>query len=179
MLFFNIDFLGFRPRFWRVLGAQLEAKLAILASKSDSVASKIRRAARSARRVRPHCMDMCLGSPAWKSLGEAKRFQNQGVSWAMLGPCWLIFRSGAPFFRSRRLLERFLSLFGSRWTFSLRFWSLWTGFCMVWGWFWSLQNYIFSCFLVRASTHRRNALRATKPCYFRCFLTPEHVAHSY
>ena len=33
MSFFNIDFFGFRPRFWRVLGLQLGAKLAILASK--------------------------------------------------------------------------------------------------------------------------------------------------
>ena len=34
VLFFNIDFLGFRPRFGRVLGLQVGAKLAILASKT-------------------------------------------------------------------------------------------------------------------------------------------------
>ena len=28
VLFFNIDFLGFRPRFWSLLGLQLGAKLA-------------------------------------------------------------------------------------------------------------------------------------------------------
>ena len=33
MIFFNIDFVQVRPRFWRVLGLQLGAKLAILASK--------------------------------------------------------------------------------------------------------------------------------------------------
>ena len=30
VLFFNIDFFGFRPRFWRVLGFQLGAKSAAL-----------------------------------------------------------------------------------------------------------------------------------------------------
>ena len=30
VLFFNIDFFGFRPRFWRVLGLQLGAKSAAL-----------------------------------------------------------------------------------------------------------------------------------------------------
>ena len=34
VLLFNIDFFGFRPRFWRVLGLQLGAKLAILAPKN-------------------------------------------------------------------------------------------------------------------------------------------------
>ena len=34
VLFFNIDFLGFRPRFWSLLGLQLGAKLAILAQNS-------------------------------------------------------------------------------------------------------------------------------------------------
>ena len=33
VLFFNIDFLGFWPRFWSLLGLQLGAKLAILAPK--------------------------------------------------------------------------------------------------------------------------------------------------
>ena len=32
--FFNIDFFGFRPRFWRVVGLQFGAKLAILASQN-------------------------------------------------------------------------------------------------------------------------------------------------
>ena len=32
MLIFNINFLGFRPRFWSLLGLQVGAKLAILAS---------------------------------------------------------------------------------------------------------------------------------------------------
>ena len=34
VLFFNIVFFGFRPRFWRVLGLQLGAKLALKASKN-------------------------------------------------------------------------------------------------------------------------------------------------
>ena len=34
VLFFNIDFLGFRPRFGRVLGLQVGAKLAILTSRN-------------------------------------------------------------------------------------------------------------------------------------------------
>ena len=33
VLFFNIDFFGFRPRFWSLLGFQLGAKFTILASK--------------------------------------------------------------------------------------------------------------------------------------------------
>ena len=33
VLFFNIVFCGFRPRFWRVLGLQVGAKLALIASK--------------------------------------------------------------------------------------------------------------------------------------------------
>ena len=37
VLFFNIDFFGFRPRFWRVLDLQLGAKLAKLAKKSCRV----------------------------------------------------------------------------------------------------------------------------------------------
>ena len=36
MLFFNIDFLGFRPRFWSLLGLQLGTALGILASKKLS-----------------------------------------------------------------------------------------------------------------------------------------------
>ena len=40
VLFFNIDFLGFQPRFWKVLGLQDGAKLAILASKKFPAASQ-------------------------------------------------------------------------------------------------------------------------------------------
>ena len=32
VLFFNIDFFGFRPRFWRVLGLQVGTKFAVLGS---------------------------------------------------------------------------------------------------------------------------------------------------
>ena len=35
VLFFNIDFLGFRPRFRSLLGLQLGAKLAILATRPE------------------------------------------------------------------------------------------------------------------------------------------------
>ena len=66
VLFFNIDFSGFGLDF----GA--------------SWASKIRRAACSARRVRPYSMDMCLEPPCMEILGGGKTFQILGQTW----PCW-------------------------------------------------------------------------------------------
>ena len=106
VLFFNIDFLRFRLRFWRVLGLQ------------------VRRAACSARRVKPHCI-FSFENPAWKGFrgGQSapkseSRLPHVGT---MLGPCWLIFRSWASFFRSWTPLARLVRVFSSCSTFFLAF----------------------------------------------------------
>ena len=150
-------------RFWSLLGLQ------------------VRRAACSARRVKSHSMD-AFGNSCLETLRGGPRLLRRGPAepcWGhvglVLGPCWHYVGSWAPFFRSWPLLERFLNFFCSCWSFFSGFGSLWTRFCVVWGRFWSFQNYIFRCFSVLASTHHRNALHATKPQFLRCFI---HFGHN-
>ena len=103
VLFFNIDFFGFRPRFWRVLGLQDGAKSA---------------AQLAAPGVLKPTAFYAFGYPAWTSLGEAPESQDPPKSrpkFFKLGPCWHIFRSGVPFFRSWALLMPFLGTFGASW----------------------------------------------------------------
>ena len=80
VLFFNIDFFGFRPRFWRLLGLQ------------------VRRAACSARRVRAYRI-LCLHEhTAFPFLGKARILRNGGRNsdcWAHVGS---FFALGCIFF---------------------------------------------------------------------------------
>ena len=122
-LFFNFDFLGFWPRFGSLLGLQ------------------VRRAACSARRVRPYCIFafqtycICL-------LRGGQELPNSRPNGVMSALCWHMFRSWAPFFRSWLDLERFLHFSGSCWSFFSGFGSLRTRFWMVASRFWNLQNHI-------------------------------------
>ena len=127
VLFFNIDFFGFGPRFRRVLGLQDGAKSAALLAAPGV--------------LKPTEFYACINillfltrgghrDPAWRS------------KLRMLGPCWHIFRSGASFFRSWLVLERFLYFFGSCWSFFSNFGPPRPRFWIVRARFQSLQNHI-------------------------------------
>ena len=60
--------------------------------------SQVRRAACSARRVKPYCI-LAFGNTAFSDLlGEAKSFQILGQTWPKLALCWIIFRPRTSFF---------------------------------------------------------------------------------
>ena len=97
VLFFNIDFFGFWPRFRRVLGLQDGAKSAALLAAPGVLNPTAFYA----------CINILLcmlkGRPA-----PPKTESKPPACRAMLGPCWHIFRSWAAFLRSWPVLKRFL-----------------------------------------------------------------------
>ena len=97
MLFFNTDFWRFRARFWNLLGLQ------------------VRRAARSARRVKSHCIICLPEHTAFPSLGEAPESQDPAKTQGRSRPCW---GHVGTFFALGRLLfalGRFLYTFWRFW----------------------------------------------------------------
>ena len=70
--------------------------------KSSPTPPKIRRAACSARRVKPYCIFFCI--KVLHALGEARRKFNRVQTWAMLGLCWHYVGS---FFALGRALDAF------------------------------------------------------------------------
>ena len=127
MLFFNIHFYTFWPRFWRVLGLQVGAKSAALLAA-------------------PGVLDPTAFYACINILHVLTRGGQELLKWRsklpLLGSCWHIFRSGAPFFHSCLVLKRFLHIFGSCWSFFSGLGSLRPRFWVVWAGFWTLQNHI-------------------------------------
>ena len=134
-----------------------------------SWASKIRRAACSARRVKSYSI-FAFGNPVGYALGAGPKLKTWRPKLTMLRPCWHSFRSWAHFFRSWLVLKRFLHIFGSCWSFFSGLGSLRPRFWVVWARFWMLQNHICRSILTLASTPHRNAPHATKPQFLRCLI---------
>ena len=102
MLFFNIDFFGFRIRFSNLLGLQ------------------VRRAACSARRVKAHCMDLCLEPPCMELLGGAPESQDPPKTevqtphvGVMLALCWYILRIFRVLLRVLALLVAYFAFWNA------------------------------------------------------------------
>ena len=100
--------------------------------------SQVRRAAGSARRVRPYCL-LKVGNTAFREGGS---LPTRGPNPARLALCWFVFRSWASFFRSWLVLERLLHFFGSCWSFFSNFGPPRPRFWVVRARFQSLQNHI-------------------------------------
>ena len=89
----------FWPRFWSLFGLQ------------------VRRAACSAWRVKPyriflHALTYCISF-----LSGGPQLPSRGQNLRMLGPCWPIFCSWTPLFRSWQLLGHFSGTFATSWSF--------------------------------------------------------------
>ena len=128
VLFFNIHFYRFMPRFWRVLGLQLGAKSAALLAAPGV--------------LDPTAFFACINILDFLTRGS-QTVPKYRSKLRLLGPCWLIFCSWAPFFRSWLVLKRFLHFFGSCWSFFSGLGSLRARFWVVWAGFWSLLTNIF------------------------------------
>ena len=131
VLLFNIVFFGFRHRFWRVLGLQDGAKSAALLAAPGVLDPTAFYACISI------LLCMLKGRPA-----PPKTEVKPPACRVMLGPCWHIFRPWVPFFRSWLVLECFLHLFGSCWSFFSGLGSLRAQFLVVWAGLWTLQNHL-------------------------------------
>ena len=86
-----------------------------------------------------------------------------------LGPCWLVFRSWAPFFRSWPHLARLLGVVYACWAFFSSFGSLRVGSWCAQGQFLRVQNLIFRCFVARAGLQCENIAHVLKPQFFLGF----------
>ena len=78
VLFFNIDFLSFRPRFWSLLDLQDGAKSAALLAAPGV--------------LDPTAFYACINILLFLTRGGLP-VQNPSQNLRMLGPCWHIFRS--------------------------------------------------------------------------------------
>ena len=81
VLFFNIDFFGFRPRFWNLLGLQDGAKSAALLAA-------------------PGVLDPTACYACNCMLRGGQGLQNPGGAALMLGPCWHTYCPRTSFFRT-------------------------------------------------------------------------------
>ena len=155
MLFFDIDFLGFQTRFWRVLGLQLGAKSAALLAAPGV--------------LKPTAFYACINILFGCTKGRPRSPKTQEI----LGSVGLMlahFSLLGVFFSllvgSWALLERFLLIL-------IVFFAFWVALNSILdgpGQVLEPSNHIFGCLLVSASTRYRNALHATKPQFLRCFI---------
>ena len=154
----------FQHRFFRVSASILEGL-------GPPTWSQVRRAACSARRVRPHSMDMCLEPPCMEVLGGAKSFQILDE----MASCWdhvgTFFALGRLFFALGRFLCTFWALLAHLGRFFRFFGRSGLDFAGSRAGFGAFKpTYIFRSFWVLASTNHRSALHATKPQFLRCFI---------
>jgi len=150
VLFFNIDFFGFWPRFWRVLGFQVGAKsAALLAAPGVSNPTAFFPSETLIR-------NLLRGGP-----GIPRPTKNK-VQIVQVGAMLAPFSHPCRFFRVLSACWSFFSFF-------LCFGSLGVRFLSVQGQFWRDQNLVFRCFVARSSLQCEKTAHVRKPQFFLGF----------